>query len=339
MNPFILQFEKLKSADTPREFHAAADLGTDEELLVERGRFRVDTSKAIEKLAQFQTANPQDFLSHCVRAAVAAGATKLEIDENLGRLSLAFNGRGLSRDFFSDPYIGLFSNRASEAGKAMALGLLALGRLNPRTVRLSQRTASGHLSIVAGEQSFWDPQVGLPLRGSLLEIAWNQMFSPLRSRLCSRLSPRFGMSEVELWVNGTQLPSWIGEKWQRGNLDGSIVASPKGSEIRLYKWGVLLETIPYPIASANIAILVRADRIKTNLSTSAAVRDADFDELIKTVKAASRPWRQSGRKAILVEGSPKKNWVKSSLLSLAPWFIFWLIIRGMVAIGKALMAN
>lgn len=122
--------------------------------LVETGGFRVDRSRALDKLRSFRNESV-GAVSLFVRAAVASGARKLAVREEAAAVSLAWDGAPLRPSFFGDPYAALFTEDAGErrAERWMALGLLhAFG---PDLRRASVESGAGRLEAVelAGESS------------------------------------------------------------------------------------------------------------------------------------------------------------------------------------------
>ena len=58
------------------------------------GRFRVDAERALAKLRDFRLADPYDYVLELLRAAVAAGARSVEIDNDADDFTISFDAFG-----------------------------------------------------------------------------------------------------------------------------------------------------------------------------------------------------------------------------------------------------
>jgi hypothetical protein len=70
--------------------------------VVGRGRFRVDASRALEKLRDFRLADPSHYVLDLLRAAVASGATRVEVRNDADDFELSFDGAPFAPEVLED---------------------------------------------------------------------------------------------------------------------------------------------------------------------------------------------------------------------------------------------
>ena len=104
--------------------------------LLRVGSFRVDRSRALEKLMNFQLPDPTFFPLPLVRCAVASGATRLLLRFSGREVVMEFVGKPFSADELRDPYSCLLEERGSELrrNRELATALLTALRLSPNSI-------------------------------------------------------------------------------------------------------------------------------------------------------------------------------------------------------------
>jgi hypothetical protein len=123
-----------------------ADQTPDPGRFVESGTFRVDRARALEKLSRYQLPDPRHFVRPWLRAAVLQGASRIAVSGEEGRAVLSFDGKPLEARLLEDPFSHLLEESeasAHEAGRMLAVGLLACLRLSPAEVELRSGGAAG----------------------------------------------------------------------------------------------------------------------------------------------------------------------------------------------------
>ena len=111
-----------------------------EEILA-KGRFRVDRRRALEKMERFQLADPRAYTLELVAAAVAAGATRIDIRNDSDDFELSWEGEGPTREEIDGIFDHLFAR--PDTARAQMLQHLAIGVLGalgqtPKWVRLDR---------------------------------------------------------------------------------------------------------------------------------------------------------------------------------------------------------
>ena len=185
--------------------------------LVESGGFRLDPRKAFEKLRDFQTADPDMFVLPLVRAAVASGATFIDLHAP-GAMSETFEMRFDVTPLdpaAADPSVCLFEQAPSPAARQAAVGMLAAFRIQPEILLCSGRgaerralaiTREGTRVTPLGEEEENDTVISVALARPLpgdwrARVATACMFCPCEIRLdgepLERFAPVDGLRTAE----------------------------------------------------------------------------------------------------------------------------------------------
>lgn len=101
------------------------------------GRFTLDPAKAREKLQKFQLVEPHAYPVHLVAAAVASGATRIDLHLDADDLRLDFDGRPFLAEEMEHLFASLFSTERQAwliRLKELAIGINAALVLKPRWV-------------------------------------------------------------------------------------------------------------------------------------------------------------------------------------------------------------
>lgn len=103
------------------------------------GRFTLDQARALEKLRRYQVDNPEWYSLALVSSAVAAQASRIDLECSYGRFFMRHDGRSFSFEelatLFSSLVLGGTDPRQAPS-RELATGLNALGKLSPRSVRV-----------------------------------------------------------------------------------------------------------------------------------------------------------------------------------------------------------
>jgi hypothetical protein len=100
---------------------------------VEEGAFRLDLARAREKIKSFQLADPYEYVLELARAALAAGATDLDIQMDADDLRLTFDGEPYTATELGGLFDHLFASDSRQARlRALALGLASALALRPK---------------------------------------------------------------------------------------------------------------------------------------------------------------------------------------------------------------
>ena len=103
------------------------------------GQFTLDVEKARSKMARFQLTEPLRFVLEVVMAAVAGGATRIDITSQSRQLTVALPGLALPGQELAnlDDYMLSAAGRAEERALAhLGIALNSLGQLNPKHIVL-----------------------------------------------------------------------------------------------------------------------------------------------------------------------------------------------------------
>lgn len=187
------------------------------------GRFTLDQARALEKLRRYQVENPEWYSLALVSSAVAADASRIDLECNYGRFFMRHDGRSFSFEelatLFSSLVLGGTDSRHAPS-RELATGLNALGKLSPRSVRVvssdsktlvtltmdpknllvgqdpsggfesySESGFSTTVEVIGVRRSFWSRLMSL-VQGALPEV------KALRQRCCFAPVPVFFGEEL-----------------------------------------------------------------------------------------------------------------------------------------------
>ena len=107
-----------------------------EEAETEAGAFTLASSKAREKLAQFQLANPRDFLVHLVAAGVAGGAPEVRVYVDSDDIVVEFEGTPLGSEVLENLFSNMLGGRASPQERELGVALNAAASLSPKILKV-----------------------------------------------------------------------------------------------------------------------------------------------------------------------------------------------------------
>lgn len=248
--------ERYDAAPAPRpearEERAAPTLPPGvEALLVGAGAFRVDRARMVEKLAKFQTGDPEGFLLPWLRLAVASGATRIELSLRETGLQLDFDGKPLGTRYLEDPFEALVGEEddsgESDRHRHLAWGLLNLLPLAPRAV--VGRSGGVRLLVEPKgvEKKHWvEPEA---LLGTSLRVVFEGWDADLKAARCiERARDAWGIADAALTVDGKAVPAWeprpgVGTRFEADGVRGVFYKEEDAKSFhasRLYWLGALV---------------------------------------------------------------------------------------------------
>ncbi len=128
----------MAAVDTPN-LHTYLDELRTEGSLDSHGSFTLDQARALEKLRRYQIDQPEAYALAMVASAVAAGASRIDLECDAQRFFLSHNGRPFSRDelatLFSSLVVG-GSDRRGAPARELATGLNAISHWKPRHIKV-----------------------------------------------------------------------------------------------------------------------------------------------------------------------------------------------------------
>ncbi|MBI4348968.1 MAG: hypothetical protein HY553_19175 [Elusimicrobia bacterium] len=271
----------------------------DRPTLVDSGSFRVDTEKALEKLSRFRSADPAEFILGFFRCAVAAGATRFEIQGAGGvshRLSLRFDGNPVEAAALSDPLSSMLAGGLGGAERELAGGLLSvLGFADIRVfIASGEGGARRVLRVAAKGCEPW--AVRDPGEGTFVDLRAGAR-APAVQAAVEILRRRAGMVELDWSVNGQAEPEGPAAPgpsgwWVHRRKDMEVRLAPRRdldatSRLRFYRLGTLIEEAferkltPFPVDAC-----VRDDRFALDISQAKIVRDQRYKAALAAVDSA-----------------------------------------------------
>lgn len=265
----------------------------DEGKLVEKGAFRVDRVRALEKLSRFQLGDARFGLLFWVRFAVANGATRFELDPKMTSFKLRFDGAALTKELLDDPYGPLFAEDAPRRNKNFAYALLWTRRLGGGLARL--RLTSGPIGCRWGlTASGGGPESVAASKndGRGTELSVSGLWAGVLQR---PWSPRPGFLEGMLWtealpvvVAGTRVPvPFLGDAVRSVELSGGARAlmrpafGVRRSSAAVYVEGVSAGRFEFPSRAMPSESIVQFPEAKLDASQAQAVRDGALDALLQ----------------------------------------------------------
>lgn len=276
---------------------APAEDSVREPVLVASGTIRIAREAALQKLKDYQAADPWSCLLEFVRCAHGCGAGRIEFQPVRRRaLRIRFDGRAFGWSRLLDPFEALLRPGASDAGRHLAVGLLGALRVSKRVVLCSGRppwrwrcrVRSLHelrLARAQGLGTFIDLLGVKPPRG------WERAL--LAS--CRMARPR-------VFASGSQAVRGVGAgrhgrdfqtRLRRGRVELALDRSE--SSVEVYTRGVLVEAIARR-AAGGVATLawVEDDGLTLDASRLKLARNRRFRGLLRTVEEEERELLRAG---------------------------------------------
>ncbi|MFH1724933.1 MAG: hypothetical protein ABII00_09975 [Elusimicrobiota bacterium] len=263
------------------------------------GSFSVDAAKMVEKLREHQLADPHDCLLPWLRCAVASGATRIELERIPRGLQMRFDGRPFAARELARPYRALLEEDADgPRGRHFAYGLLALQRLDPRSVRVVSDGPAGRAEMsllrhdVRREDSVMEAD-----GGTLIRVRWDWWAAWWRRwRLLIRARTHWGLAEPALLINHSPvpvLPPRGASRWPAFKESGWLgiwlrLSSDEVSVVHYYHLGVFVEAQTHRMGDFAVEAYLASDDLTLNISQDRIVRDARFENGMEILRRKAR---------------------------------------------------
>ena len=271
----------------------------------ERKRFTVARQRAIRKMRQFALADPHYYVLELIQAAVANGATHVDLRIDKKSFGLSYVGGGFTQEELAQLFDFLFASKKDFAHgdiRQLALGINALMIMEPKRIIIESGdgTMGGttRISIKGGENTV---DVGTPqesLRGTFVR-AEGLRRSKMKGK-SNLKSTGYGPAEtmaieqrclaapVPILVNdhpvfgysSVRTPVLFGYDnvvtFDEGDLYGSIgLAMQTHNEMfKLLTWGTWIQSIEHDLADTRrLGGIVAFDRLNKTADHSGIVRD------------------------------------------------------------------
>lgn len=260
--------------------------------LVSSGGFRVDRSRALEKLSAFQLEDGHKALLALVRCAVASKATQVRIERD-GGWRLSFDGAPLSKPELDDPFAALFAeDPATESrSRQLAVGLLGLMGVSREPVDLSGGDGPERRHLKVADPASWaivadaaDQRVETTLRfaGGFVDRA--------------RLAADCLASPIAVYLGETELrrarrPDEPGVYFEEAGRYGwvSVPAEPSAaSKVGLHVLGTRIAEGEVPTGGISAEGYVNDDAFALDASQSSIVRNERYEATGEIVGKAAR---------------------------------------------------
>lgn len=253
--------------------------------LVEKGGFRLDRARAIERLSSVRFEDPRAFVSSLVRVAVACGARAVDFDVAGRELRVAWDGRPLPGELLGDPLAGLLGTGA--APEAGPLGAAFLGALQSGAESV-EAWAPGAEAAAVWARSGADGSAPPPAARdrTRLVVRWPSV-TPLGLagvvwRTCAAAPAALTFEGRRVGVPPTALD--IGLSCGRLLVWPARRGAP-GSSLRPYIGGAGADPVPVEGPAAQVSGALFAKGVRLDVSLTKAVRDARLDEGLAAARA------------------------------------------------------
>ncbi|TBR22575.1 hypothetical protein EPO15_07740 [bacterium] len=258
------------------------------------GHFRIDRTKALEKLSAFSLERGTDFLLPLARCAAAAGARRLGVSGTTV-LQAAFDGEPFARGELADPYGALFVEDAAPRRRHFASFLLGVLRTRPSEVQVVSGPAGArHRLRTSGvEREAVEPDGGRDV-GTTVRVRWG----PVRwLRACgpakAAAEAAWTMTPALFTVDGAA-PSALPEarlvaRSQAGDLTLRLAPpeDPAETRITFCCLGVAVETIKTLLPGVQVRAWVDDAAFALTASQAAVVEDVRRQRALDAVAAAA----------------------------------------------------
>ena len=279
--------------------------------LVSTGTFKLDRSRAVDKLAHFQLADPRDYVRELVAAAVCAGATEIRVRNDADDFELEWDGAHPELDDLNGFFDAIFHRGSDRRGRMLqhlAQGVFGALGMEPRWVRLMRPGLTLDLTDPKNPTSIENDRkqgVRIEIRERFgLEVAWEWGRKPFTEpEELTRLRVVAMGCPVPIMVDGTPLdldlsrhlsrptsgvvrveqsdPAATGEVWLSAH-------APDSAGIALVRDGVQVDHKPVNLHGVRVVGYVRCDALRLDASQSSVVEDDTWTALVGAVEDAVR---------------------------------------------------
>ncbi len=156
---------------------------------VETGRFRLDWKKALDKIKEFQLTDPHRWVLEIVQAAVAGGATAIDVTTDSDDVVIRFDGQPPEADELDGIFEFLFAADADLMPlRQLALGVNAALGMKPRFIRIDvgDGAAGSRLELSSYEDLKVEPLTDEVPRGVRVHVrdrtSWRRVVEAVKTR-------------------------------------------------------------------------------------------------------------------------------------------------------------
>jgi hypothetical protein len=277
------------------------------------GRFSLDRRRAREKMRKFQLVEPHYYVLELIQAAVAGGATFIDIYQDADDFIITFDGRHYTREDLENLYSSLFVSQKDlslERFRELAIGINSAQALGPSFIRVSSGDYSGTVELLirpGQEDAFVVAEEAV--RGTRIhvreKVSWKVASRFLSRYVASKIPSeeklvreRCLFSPVPVKINGVlvnppegmTLPdSFCQVSFETEGFRG-ILGIPRGhrelSSIQLAKWGVVINQRYLKLSFIPLLGVVHGDGLLKNVSQSDFVENDDYRKCLEAIKAS-----------------------------------------------------
>ena len=259
--------------------------------------FRIDESRAFEKLRTHRVAEPERYVLEVVLAAQAAGATAIDVDPGVWKTTIAFDGQAFRQAELKGLYGHLLGDsREAESARLshLASALVTLSHMRPRFVEVR----SGRARLVECFDEDGHPSRTLePLTvadavpGTVIVVAKQRRFRLLQAVGWQDTDDEKVLRDRVMWcpvpirIDGAPLrpvlpPLAVSIPIETEEVKGILgVQADYARSAPLYVCyqGILVETRTFQ----GIGGVLTSASLRRNISLNAVVKDASYDRLLQ----------------------------------------------------------
>ncbi len=268
------------------------------EVLVGTGSFKVDRSRALEKLMKFQLPDPHLFVLPLVRCAAASGAKRIAfklrgIANPAGRMNISFDGEPFSERDLRDPFSCLLEKRSADTARHrdLAVGLLSAWRLDPHYVSVASGRGPGRREVrmrsldaqemVISEEDCEETLINVPVG------LWGASGDKIRTALARHCLA----CPLEIIIDGESLPLVPGPhslsmSFETGGVRGWIAVPADPSQDSVFqgcRHGVLAGPVIDRLPLVQVFGLIDNPLLTLNASQTGVARNAQFRKTMTVV--------------------------------------------------------
>lgn len=278
------------------------------------GDFTLDRKKAREKMKKYQLVDPHYYVLEIIQAAVASGATAIDVYLDADDCIITFDGDPYTREDLENMYSSLFMSQSDytlDRYRELAIGINSAMALNPQYIRI----LSGD-----GEKTI-ELTVNPPDKENLADSVENVKGTKIhvKDRLSWRVASRFLAKHIAMKMPTEgkvlqekciycRIPITLNEskinreedmelknvlthirpEWEDISGSVGIPRTPyKLSHIQFVKWGVLINSRHLKLSQVPLIGVIEANRLIKNVSQSDIVENDIFKETLKQLKVVT----------------------------------------------------
>ena len=277
---------------------------------VDRGSFRLDWERALDKIKDFQLADPHAYVLELVQAAVAGDATAIEVSTDADDVVLSFDGQPYSEHDLQHLFDNLFAQGPQATRlRQMALGINAALALKPRFITVDSGDGQrGHRLLLTDLQQISITPLGpeLALAGTRVHVrdraSWKVLSRAMRRESAegALLAQRCPQLPVPLLLNGHDLRRPLAgqalarHEFDRAGVSGALqLLDPRGVQPELWLClnGVRVEPLDHR-ALGKLGVTINGwiddPALRRNASHSGVHRDEHYRAALRRLRAETR---------------------------------------------------